>query len=214
MIISDLTNKAPKPSAGFSIIEVMVAMILLAGGLMGVAYMQNYSLRYGQESYHRSQIMVNASEVIDSMRSFQISPDDGTTDYTTYTATPSSTEMAAGCNPTLSTPRNDTICFFQQIANNLPFGTAQIGVQAVDADTSLFTVSVFWADRGLTEQADLSDAEQSGSQINLSSQSDCAAAENRAWSGTLSFPLDNGPSSPQCLVAHTWSVQILNTDSL
>ena len=214
MTISDRMLGNARLNAGFSIIEVMVAMILLAGGLMGVAYMQNYSLRYGQESYHRSQIMFNASEVIDSMRSYQISPDDGSLDYTAYTNTPTSTEMAAGCNPALSTPRNDTICFYEQIANNLPFGTAQIGVQVIDADTSLFNVNIFWADRGLAEQADLSDADQSGSEINLASQGDCEASENRAWSGSLSFPLDNGPSSPQCMVAHTWSVQILNASTL
>jgi type IV pilus assembly protein PilV len=201
-------------AAGFSLVEVMVALVLLAGGLMGVAYMQNFSLRYGQESYHRSQIMVSAGEIIDSMRIHQIAADDGTDDYTAYTDTVTSTEAAGGCDPALSSPRNDTICFYQHIADNLPFGTARIAVQA--ADNSLFDISVFWSDRGLSQQADLSDAEQSDSEINLATQGSCEAAENRIWSAdaALSFPFDNGPSTPQCLSSHTWTVQILNSDAL
>ena len=206
MMISGKRN-----NAGFSMIEVMVALILLAAGLLGAAYMQNYSLRFGQESYHRSQLMVNGSELIDSMRAFQISPDDGSGDHTLYTDAVTSGEVAVGCNPNTSTPRNDTICFFQRIADSLPFGTADISVQVVDADTSLFNVSVFWADRGLTEQSDLSDEEQNASEINLATQAACDAAENRAWSAGLTWPFDNGPTSPTCLVSHTWSVQILNS---
>ncbi len=214
MNTSTRTPTTRRQDAGFSLIEVMVALVLLTGGLLGVAYMQNYAMRFSQESYHRSQLMVSASEIIDSMRSFQISPDDGTSNHTAYTNALSTAEAAAGCDPSASTPRDDLICFQQLVANNLPFGTTSITVQAVDADTSLFNISVFWSDRGLGEQADLSDADQSGTEINLATQASCEAAENKAWSSTLTFPFDNGPASAQCMNSHTWSVQILNTDTL
>lgn len=195
-------------------VEVMVALVLLAAGLLGAAYMQNYSLRFGQESYHRSQLMVGARELIDSMRTFHISPDDGSGDEVQYTTPVSAAEAAAGCDPTASTPRNDTICFYQNLANSLPFGTANIAVQAVDANTSLFNVSVFWSDRGLTAQSDLSDANQTASDINLATQGDCNAEDNRRWSNGLAWPFGNGPDTPTCLMSHTWSVQILNPEDV
>lgn len=199
-------------SDGFSLIEVMVALALLAGGLLGVAYMQNFSLQYGQESYHRSQIMTSANELIDGMRAMQIAPDDGTGNHTQYINTITTGEATAGCDETLSTARNDFICFAQEVSNNLPFGTVQIAVNAGDA--RFFDISVFWSDRGLSEQAGYSDEDQAEGSVNLNNKADCDNATNRIWSDVLSWPFNNGPDADICMVMHTWSVQILNTATL
>ncbi len=207
-------NKLQKISAsrGFSLIEVMVALVLLAGGLLGVAYMQNFSLRFGQESYHRSQIMVSANELIDGMRAMQIAPDDGSGNHLFYTAAITGAEATAGCDETLSTARNDVICFNQEISQNLPFGTAQVAVNAGDA--RFIDIMVFWSDRGMSEQAGYSDASQAESAVNLNNKTDCDNATNRIWSDALTWPFGNGPTSELCMVSHTWSVQILNPTTL
>ncbi|MGI9317712.1 MAG: type IV pilus modification protein PilV [bacterium] len=205
-------TKPHKSSGGFSLIEVMVALALLAGGLLGVAYMQNFSLQYGQESYHRSQIMTSANELIDGMRAMQIAPDDGTVNYLNYTNTITAGEASAGCDETLSSARNDLICFSQGVSANLPFGTMQVAVNAGDA--RFFDISIFWADRGLSEQAGYSDADQAESAVNLNNKTDCDNATNRLWSDVLTWPFGNGPDSDLCMIAHTWSVQILNPATL
>lgn len=205
-------------SKGFSLIEVMVALALLAGGLLGVAYMQNFSLQYGQESYHRSQIMTSANELIDGMRAMQIAPDDGTGNHTQYISNITPAEATAGCDETASSARNDFICFARAVATNLPFGTVRIAVNAGDA--RFMDISVFWSDRGLSEQAGYSDADITEGSVNLNNPTDCNNATNRFWSGNTAPALDwpftdaPGPDADICMVFHTWSVQILNTATL
>ncbi|MEJ2177767.1 MAG: type IV pilus modification protein PilV [Gammaproteobacteria bacterium] len=212
MISRSNNIRSTHTAKGFSLIEVMVALALLAGALLGVAYMQNFSLQYGQESYHRSQIMTSANELIDGMRAMQIAPDDGTGNHTQYIDTITAGEATAGCDDTLSTARNDLICFAQEVSTNLPFGTVEVVVNPSDA--RFFDISVFWSDRGLSEQAGYSDADQTESSVNLNNKTDCDNATNRIWSDVLSWPFNNGPDADICMVAHTWSVQILNTSTL
>lgn len=197
---------------GFSLIEVMVALVLLLGGLVSVAYMQNFSLQFGQESYHRSQIVVSANELIDSMRAKQISSDDGDAEVLDYTNAILPADVAAGCNPALSTARNDIICYAQEVSQNLPYGTTQVAVNA--GDNRFFDISVFWSDRGLSEQAAFSDASVAESSVNLNTKADCNGAVNRIWSDVLTWPFGNQPDNDLCMVAHSWSVQILNTTTL
>lgn len=55
--------------AGFTLLEVLVAMIVLAIGLLGAASLQLYALRGGGEGLQRSQATVLANAVTDRMRS-------------------------------------------------------------------------------------------------------------------------------------------------
>ncbi len=204
--------KPVSPSSGFSLVEVMVALVLLSGGLLSVAYLQNFALQFGQESYHRSQIIVSANEIIDSMRAKQISSDDGGAEVTAYTSPILPADIVTGCDPALSTPRNDIICYALEVSRNLPYGTVQIAVNATDI--RFFDISVFWSDRGLSEQAGYSDATVAETSVNLNSKPDCNNAVNRIWSDALTWPFGNGPTNEQCMMAHTWSVQILNTSTI
>jgi type IV pilus assembly protein PilV len=54
--------------AGFSLIEVMIALIVLAVGLLGLAAMQSFSLRYNNQSYQRSQATAAIADMVDRMR--------------------------------------------------------------------------------------------------------------------------------------------------
>lgn len=55
-------------SSGFSLIEVMVSVLILAVGLLGVAAMQATSLKNTQSSMERSQAVIHTYAIIDSMR--------------------------------------------------------------------------------------------------------------------------------------------------
>jgi type IV pilus assembly protein PilV len=53
---------------GFSLIEVMVALLVLAIGLLGLAALQTVSLQGGQNAYYRTQATNLAYEVSDFAR--------------------------------------------------------------------------------------------------------------------------------------------------
>lgn len=58
-----------KRQAGVTLIEVMVALLVFAIGLLGVAALQGLSLQGGQSAYHRTQATNLAYEVSDFARS-------------------------------------------------------------------------------------------------------------------------------------------------
>lgn len=198
----------------------MVSFTLLAGGLAGVAYMQNLSMQFGQESYNRSQILVSANELIDGMRALRIAANNDDEDIVDLYRVPlNQTEVGESCdlnnpdcNPSLATPRSDLIRFHKEVAKNLPYGTTSVSVNP--DDDSYFDIRVFWSDRGLTEQAGFSNADINRVDVNLNNPGACNAATNRRWSSDIAFPTGNGPPQDLCMIQHTWSVRILDPSVL
>ncbi|MCQ4313670.1 type IV pilus modification protein PilV [Stutzerimonas sp. VN223-3] len=60
--------KIPAIQRGATLIEVLVAMLILSVGLLGLAGMQMTALQSNQSAYYRSQATVLAYDVIDRMR--------------------------------------------------------------------------------------------------------------------------------------------------
>ncbi|WP_279250928.1 type IV pilus modification protein PilV [Candidatus Marimicrobium litorale] len=63
---SDLSSTK---QSGFTLLEVLIAMIIIATGLLGVASMQLMSFQNSQGAYMRSQATVLATDMLDRMRS-------------------------------------------------------------------------------------------------------------------------------------------------
>ena len=63
-------RRGPRPAAesGFSMIEVLVALVVLAIGLLSFALLQTMSLRYTQSANHRTHAVNLAYDLIDQMR--------------------------------------------------------------------------------------------------------------------------------------------------
>ncbi len=57
-----------RQQAGLSLIEVLVAVVLLSVGLLGLAGLQASGMRVGQSSIHRSQAAQLAHDMIERMR--------------------------------------------------------------------------------------------------------------------------------------------------
>jgi len=171
---------------GFSLIEVLIALLVLAIGLLGLAALQAQALRYNHDAYVRTQATNLAYDIIERMRTNRgtplasTSPENVTANITPYTAGPT---PPFDCNPTESTIAMDLECWYDGLSNALPGGT---GVIATNATANFFDVTVRWIDRtsrdfGGTVRAPASAAE-------------CGTITGRFWDGT------------NCLLQQTWTV--------
>lgn len=57
-----------KKQRGFTLIEILVSLVVLAIGLLGLAGLQAAGLRNNNSAYHRSQATLLANDIIDKMR--------------------------------------------------------------------------------------------------------------------------------------------------
>lgn len=62
-----ITNKQHKRMSGLSLIEILVTVVVLSIGLLGIAGMQAFGMRYSHDSYARSQATMLANELIERM---------------------------------------------------------------------------------------------------------------------------------------------------
>lgn len=60
--------KSKRAQRGFSLVEVLIALVVLSIGLLGLAALQSVSLRVGHDSYQRTQATMLAYDIVDRMR--------------------------------------------------------------------------------------------------------------------------------------------------
>ena len=129
------TNK----NAGFTLIEVLVAMVVLAVGLLGMAGLQANSIRNNQSAYNRSQATQLAYDLADRMRA-NIS---GVATYTTGTAAAiGNCKITTGCSPA-EMATNDLFEWNSAISAALPNGgTGTITVTS----TGEHSITISWTE--------------------------------------------------------------------
>jgi len=186
---------APGPEAGFSLIEVLVAMLVLAIGLLGLAALQTQGVRFNHDAYVRSHATALAYDIVDKMRVNRANAADYTTasfparqpeppgGYSTESP-PYDCTLASAKNPG---PTADLSCWLNAIELGLPLGRATIEQQAVPND-DLFDITIMWLDREPREFGGQTRLAQSGAE--------CIAIANRVW---LDPP-------GQCFVIQSWTV--------
>jgi type IV pilus assembly protein PilV len=138
---------------GFSLLEVLVALVVLSIGLLGVATMQTLALTSGQGGYLRTQAVFQAYDIMDRMRSNSIGVTTGL--YNAIPDTPGS--QPAACAPACTpTQIRDQDRFEWNTANQnlLPNGRGTV----TSADGLTFTIDVLWDDRSNQGDATLSQA--------------------------------------------------------
>ena len=146
---------------GFSLIEVLIALLVLAIGLLGLAALQAQGLRFNHDAYVRTQATNLAYDIVERMRASR-------TNFIAYTAA----DPALDCDPTEATADMDLSCWYDALAATLPGGG---GVIAANATANFFDVTVRWIDR--------TPRDFGGTVRAPSSSADCAAIAGRFWDG-------------------------------
>lgn len=136
-----------RQARGFSLMEVLVAMLVLAIGLLGLASLQTQSLKFNYDAYARSQATILASEIMDKMRA------NPTVGAAFAAAAPDLDDCNLTLNPgAINDPTADiAVCFWlADIQARLPSGNGFIAANA--ADPTVFDVTIEWSDRTITNQ--------------------------------------------------------------
>jgi type IV pilus assembly protein PilV len=126
---------------GFTLIEVLVAAVVLGIGLLGLAGLQAATVKLNQTSYLRSQASNLAYEITDAMRANRRAALSGSYDLA-LDATPSGSSLAA----------SDLSSWLGHLQATLPNGQGSVAVAG-----DLVTVSIRWdssrdADFGATTE--------------------------------------------------------------
>lgn len=124
-------------NAGFTLVEVLIAMLLLAGGLLGMAGLQATSLGNNQNAYNRSQATEFAYDIADRMRANSL----GIATYTAI-APASAVENAdclitTGCSP--ADMAQTDLAQWNALVTTLPNGQGSIAVAG-----GVYTITITW----------------------------------------------------------------------
>lgn len=122
---------ARRANGGFSLIEVLIAVLILAIGLLGLAGLQTYSLQSNVNAYQRSQANTLIYEIVDAMRTNRA------------IALAGGYDMDFGDDPAgASIADQDRAAWRARVTALLPVGDARI--QSLGGD--ILTVSIRWDD--------------------------------------------------------------------
>lgn len=134
---------------GFSLIEVLIALVVLAFGLLGLALLQTVNLKYTQSANQRTQAVNLAGQLLDMMRSNR-------SELAAYSMTPAN---FAGVVPPVSGCASTTL---MGASGNVPRWQCEVretlGAQAtanvgIDAPTRTVTVTVTWVEQNASPLA-------------------------------------------------------------
>ncbi|GAB4292562.1 MAG: type IVa pilus pseudopilin TppB [Thiohalomonadaceae bacterium] len=146
---------------GFSLVEVLVTMLILAIGLLGLAGLQLTSLRNNTTAYERSQATLLAYSIIDRMRANRDAA--GTGAYTVaLDAGPSGTNcvgVGAACNPAAMAAYDVSQwkCELGKWTANAAcagiLGILPEGDGAIDVNGDVVTVTIQWEEKREADSA-------------------------------------------------------------
>nr|WP_274522802.1 type IV pilus modification protein PilV [Ectothiorhodospira haloalkaliphila] len=119
--------------SGFTLIEVLVAVVVLSIGLIGLASLQGTALKANHSAYMRAQATLIAQEMLDVMRVDRVAARQQSYDGT-FSAPPAATGEL---------PDDELNRWVTNLQNRLPSASAQISTVS---STAVVTISVTWDD--------------------------------------------------------------------
>ena len=126
-------------SSGFTLLEVLVALVVLSIGLLGLSGLQTNSLRNNHSAFLRSQATLAITDIMDRMRANSDAANADNYDIN-YGATPSATACTSNCS--VQDVANMDLVEWRSYVERLPGGEGEIDVDA----NGVAEVKVRWAD--------------------------------------------------------------------
>lgn len=130
-----------KTIQGFTLIEVLVALVILAFGLLGLAGMQATGLKNNQDAYNRSQATQLAYDLADRIRANATAIDTYTSiDAADAVGNANCFDGSTGCTPA-EMAENDLSEWYTNLTSILPGSAGNIAVAA-----AVYTITISWDD--------------------------------------------------------------------
>jgi type IV pilus assembly protein PilV len=127
-------------TAGFTLLEALIALLILSIGILGVASLQTTSTRLNTDSHMRVVTTQAASDIINIIRNH--------TGKLPRLERPNKVTEFAGasegaCDPLVSNIDNDYSCWLENLEHEVPGSTGTI----TDNGNGFLTVRIEWHDR-------------------------------------------------------------------
>jgi type IV pilus assembly protein PilV len=135
-------------AGGFTLVEAMVALVVLAVGMLGIAGLYVTTLRSGGGAIYRMQAVNLAGDLADRIRANR-------TANVAYAGAAANNNCygaaSVNCAPALMAA-NDLFVWQQQVAAILPGGNAAVAVAGAAAPFT-YTITVNWVEQGGVAQS-------------------------------------------------------------
>ena len=144
-----MVKQSYKLSTGVTLLEMMVALLILSIGLLGVATLQARGQQFNQVAYFRTQATFLAYDLMERIR---VNPTDSSGTAGTYVSTLDSNNCPTDVNEDFcdgnakdcdkdALVKYDKVQWCKHLANTLPGGNATI---AWNSDDSTYTITIQW----------------------------------------------------------------------
>lgn len=159
-------------SAGFTLLEVLIAILVLSIGLLGLAGLQFSALRGNTQSYERSQAVALSYEIVDRMRANRVAASEGSFNLKPF----ENKAISVSCEEAACTRAQaadfELAQWQRRLISTLPGATASIDQRCAPGipclQRSTYTVRVLWNEnRKNATDASCPDADHFDPAINL-----------------------------------------------
>ena len=144
-------------SAGFTLIEILISVVVLAIGLLGMAALQMNGLRNNQSAYFRAQATQLAYDMADRMRTNIVEARDAASGGTYNHGTSTTNNCATGPCTTAQMTGYDFSQWNAELTAQLPSGTGRVCIDntpndgtsalpACDGAGTVYAIKVWWDD--------------------------------------------------------------------
>lgn len=159
----NMVANGSKHQKGFSLVEILVALLILSIGLLGLAALQTTSLKFNTDSYMRTQATYFVYDIIDRMRANSDSVvAGGTYDVPDATSAASIISTYQSCKASTCACNNTGVCnasqiathdlgrWYERMASVLPGSSSNLATIGIDAAKRV-TVTIKWTERDISK---------------------------------------------------------------
>lgn len=137
-------NPRRRTVQGFTLIEVLIALVIMSIGMLGIAGLYVHSMQAGRTSLFRHHAVTLAGDVADRIRANPRA----VAAYVAAGANNNCIDGGIDCTPA-QMAANDILLWDQQAANTLPNGTVNIVVNNAIVPPT-YQITVTWTEPGVT----------------------------------------------------------------